>query len=518
MDYFGPPRFQIAYNFPSPSDPMTNHRLRFALSFALLLLCVTPLYAADALSVASVSAPNGTVPVPVYVRDVSGTPLGVDQGAGMRIQGVSFRATFSPAAAVSSATFTRAGVLLQTPLFESYPTVTNGVGFVGSWDETEHPLAFTLDAAAPGNLIGYVNVTLSGSATPGTVVSIVTDPAATLLSNQGGTTSESLSNGALALANGSITVTSDTCTTFSSASASISGNAFACAAGTGGTATVSISGGGASPSIQWGYRTTPAGTTSPIAGATGTQYVISGADFGGTGTRYLVATVSNNCSQIVTTPVEVTITSAPNVSINASSGVYPNSTDNIAFVADQGAGATYTWAITNGVITSGTGTNSIHYTAGASGTVGLDVTVTGTGCSGSSSPHADVPIVAQPTGATLLHAITPCRIIDTRWTSPTPTPIAHDENRVVTIAGKCGIPSGTIAIAANFTVPTPAASGWLSMFPSDVPWPGTSTLNYRINKTRANNAIVQLSSDGKLTIKNNGTTVHFIIDVTAYFK
>src|SRR6185312_9330456 len=57
-------------------------------------------------------------------------------------------------------------------------------------------------------------------------------------------------------------------------------------------------------------------------------------------------------------------------------------------------GATYNWSITNGSIVGGQGTNAISFTAGASGTVTLNVTVSNGGCSGSASKS--IAISAPP--------------------------------------------------------------------------------------------------------------------------
>src|SRR5204863_91581 len=55
----------------------------------------------------------------------------------------------------------------------------------------------------PGDLIGTLSVTLQPSATGGSSAALTLDAASTLLSNQSGTTSESVSLGTLALVNGS---------------------------------------------------------------------------------------------------------------------------------------------------------------------------------------------------------------------------------------------------------------------------------------------------------------------------
>src|SRR5437764_6323448 len=179
------------------------------LVLALILLCALPLFGAgDVLTVGSLSGRRGdTVAVPVYVRDVGGSLLGMDQAAANRIQGIGFKVTFSPASAVSSATFARAGVLQGlTPLYETVLTPPGSVGYVGSFAQASNPVPFTLNGAAPGNLIGNLNVTLSQNASLGTTITLTVDAANAALSNQAGTVIETGNNGKLAVANGAINV------------------------------------------------------------------------------------------------------------------------------------------------------------------------------------------------------------------------------------------------------------------------------------------------------------------------
>ena len=76
----------------------------------------------------------------------------------------------------------------------------------------------------------------------------------------------------------------------------------------------------------------------------------------------------------------------PVATITASGLVGAGSIVNSASVTNAGAGATYIWSVTNGVITIGVGTNVVNYIAGASGTVTLGVVVnTPNACSPSSS-------------------------------------------------------------------------------------------------------------------------------------
>lgn len=118
--------------------------------------------------------------------------------------------------------------------------------------------------------------------------------------------------------------------------------------------------------------------------------------------------------------------------------------------------------------------------------------------------------------ATSLYVVTPCRVLDTRNS----TAIGAAATRTASIAGLCNIPLSAKAVVINITAVSPAQPGFLALGASGLqPAPSTSTINYRTNKTRANNAVVMLPSDGKLDIRNGGTAaVHAIIDVTGYFQ
>ncbi len=89
----------------------------------------------------------------------------------------------------------------------------------------------------------------------------------------------------------------------------------------------------------------------------------------------------------------VTVSANPTATIAAPAAVCQSSTGNAASVASQ-PGATYNWTITNGTITSATNTNAITFTAGASGNVILNVSVTTGSCTSTGS--ATIPTSAPP--------------------------------------------------------------------------------------------------------------------------
>ena len=184
-----------------------------AIAIAALLLPATPaaaaVVAADTVLVGNGSAaPSGTVDIPVSIRDVSGTPLGVDQPAGSHIQSYSIKVDYAPASAIQSITFTRAGITTAlTPTFESSPSAPGTVSLLDTFQESTNPIPFTSNAPA-GDQIGVLHVTIAPAAVPGTAVALTLDATLTQLTDQSGSgaTKETVAAGNLTLVNGLVTV------------------------------------------------------------------------------------------------------------------------------------------------------------------------------------------------------------------------------------------------------------------------------------------------------------------------
>jgi hypothetical protein len=124
--------------------------------------------------------------------------------------------------------------------------------------------------------------------------------------------------------------------------------------------------------------------------------------------------------------------------------------------------------------------------------------------------------------ATTFNAVTPCRVLDTR---NAPGPLGGPSlgalaSRSFVVTGACGIPAGAVAISANITVVSPAATGDLVVYPNGLASPpSASTLSFRAGKTRANNSLVYLASDGSLLVKNNAAgALDLVLDVNGYFR
>lgn len=130
-----------------------------------------------------------------------------------------------------------------------------------------------------------------------------------------------------------------------------------------------------------------------------------------------------------------------------------------------------------------------------------------------------------PPSASRYYVLTPCRLFDTRNTTgpDAASPIlSTNETRTFDVSGRCGVPEAALSLTVNVTVTGPGATGELRLFPGNgiSPNPPASSIFYAAGKTRANNGIVRLATDGTATIKVQNVSaaaVHFILDVSGYY-
>jgi hypothetical protein len=151
--------------------------------------------------------------------------------------------------------------------------------------------------------------------------------------------------------------------------------------------------------------------------------------------------------------------------------------------------------------------------------VGTFITATATGSEGTSEISQALATAAPPPAD--FYTVPPCRVVDTR-DAPGPyggPALLSNERREIDLTGQCGIPGDAQAVSVNVTAVTPQGPGFLRLFPAGSLELSTSTLNFNIGQTRANNAVVALLS-GKLSIRVfvDGGTVHVALDVNGYFR
>jgi hypothetical protein len=111
------------------------------------------------------------------------------------------------------------------------------------------------------------------------------------------------------------------------------------------------------------------------------------------------------------------------------------------------------------------------------------------------------PPVYQPSG--------PVRMYDSRVSGGKLYPL--EERDVHTGAGP-----EILALTFNLTVTeTEGPGGFLAMFPGDIDWPGSSSVNwFGPDQNLANNAFVRIPANGIVTVRCGGQGgTHFVLDV-----
>jgi hypothetical protein len=146
-----------------------------------------------------------------------------------------------------------------------------------------------------------------------------------------------------------------------------------------------------------------------------------------------------------------------------------------------------------------------------------------------------------PTGGTdgpfQFYSLTPCRIVDSRLAGTVVGTyggvLTSGNENCYPIQGNCGVPVGAKAVTLNVTAVAPTNQGRLTVYPCGIVTPLVSTINFPPGTTAlANGAIVPLSSGAScprftpltcdlavmpFVVPGNGQ-VHFVLDVTGYFK
>lgn len=129
-------------------------------------------------------------------------------------------------------------------------------------------------------------------------------------------------------------------------------------------------------------------------------------------------------------------------------------------------------------------------------------------------------VIASP--AMGYYTIPPCRVLDTRGPAGSygGPALAAGSLRLFPLFDRCGVPATALAVAVNLTVTGSTQPGNVRIFPARTSMPSTSTVNYAVGQTRANNAVVGLNGLGELAIycaQSSGTT-HVVLDVSGYFE
>ncbi|HEV2721193.1 MAG TPA: Ig-like domain-containing protein, partial [Thermoanaerobaculia bacterium] len=353
----GPPPVKPAFTSPNATCFTVGTQKTFQIT-------TTPLHPAVTVTEHSGTLPNGL--------SFSATPgSGTGQITGIAAAGTAgnytlvFRAT--NAVGFTDQTFTLSVI--------ATPTITPAASAVcaGSTGNT---------ASGPAGMASYSWSISNGTITSGQNAQTVTWTAGT---SSPATLTLTVTNSIGCSATGSTTVTinpSPAPPTITPSAAQV------CAGSTGNTA----SGPAGATTYSWSIA------NGSITSATNIQSITWTAGAAGTTTLTLTVTNANGCPATNSANVTVNANPAPPTITPTPAQVCASSTGNQA--SGPAGATTYAWSISNGTITSATNIQTITYTAGASGTVGLTLVVTNAaGCSATNSTN--VTINANPAAPTI---------------------------------------------------------------------------------------------------------------------
>jgi len=110
----------------------------------------------------------------------------------------------------------------------------------------------------------------------------------------------------------------------------------------------------------------------------------------------------------------------------------------------------------------------------------------------------------------------PTRVLDSRTTNGGwNTPLAAGTTRSLAITTH--LPPTASAVIANVTVTGASAGSFVSVWPSGLPRPNVSNLNFAAGQTIPNLAIVKIGAGGQIAFANAVGSVDIIVDVVGYF-
>ena len=125
-----------------------------------------------------------------------------------------------------------------------------------------------------------------------------------------------------------------------------------------------------------------------------------------------------------------------------------------------------------------------------------------------------------PVGSTWV-PIEPVRALDTRVPIGLSGRFSSKVPRTFCITGCVPVPDDAVAVTGNLTVTGQTTAGYVFLGPVPISNPTSSTLNFPLNDTRANNVTVRLDDNGNLTAVFVGASgaarANLIFDITGYF-
>ncbi len=125
-----------------------------------------------------------------------------------------------------------------------------------------------------------------------------------------------------------------------------------------------------------------------------------------------------------------------------------------------------------------------------------------------------------PTRLGSFRSLTPQRVLDTRESAGAPGPVRATGTITLQVTGHGGVPvTGVTAVALTVTTVSPAAAGFVTVWPAGQTRPNASNLNFSAGQNIPNTVIVPIGVGGKIQLFNgSGGTIQLLADVSGYYR
>jgi hypothetical protein len=186
------------------------------------------------------------------------------------------------------------------------------------------------------------------------------------------------------------------------------------------------------------------------------------------------------------------------------------------FVPDAAAVAIYHFDGTPGALCSGSVPNAVSGGVAATCAANANFPRFDASTPPWTSQPPPPPPPPPPGNTSSFHPITPGRVADTR-SDATPGPLIGSAAPLqVQVWGMHGVPSGASTATINLTAVNPVGPGFLTVFPCTKPQPGTSNLNFGPGQIVANQANIEVGTNGRICVYSNVNT-DVVVDVMGWW-
>lgn len=186
-----------------------------------------------------------------------------------------------------------------------------------------------------------------------------------------------------------------------------------------------------------------------------------------------------------------------------------------------------TWLVLWASGTSRPGTSNINVPPGQTVSnsaivpLGADGSIQVRNASGTTDVTVDLQGYFTTTGPGAGYSPLSTRVLDTRSGAGAPggvaAPLAPGASITIDAHADASMPLDVTSVFANFTALNTSTAGHLTVYPSGATPPSNATIDFD-GTPSSNTAIAVLSSDGKMVVKNTGSTyVDLVVDLQGYF-